>query len=158
MNYCIYKHKNICNNKIYIGQTCQIPQRRWGSEGQGYKSSPHFYSAIQKYGWNNFQHQILKSNLTLQEANYWEKYFIQFYKTTNPNYGYNIKEGGHYAPDNHREIICLNTKKIFYSISDAAEEYLNDRNKNPHIVSVCKGQRKHAGTKNGETFSLGVSR
>lgn len=44
--FVIYKHTNLINNKIYIGQTCQKPEYRWGSEGQGYKNSPHFYAAI----------------------------------------------------------------------------------------------------------------
>lgn len=44
--FVIYKHTNLINNKIYIGQTRQKPEYRWGSEGQGYKNSPHFYSAI----------------------------------------------------------------------------------------------------------------
>lgn len=29
-NFYIYKHTNLINNKIYIGQTCQKPENRWG--------------------------------------------------------------------------------------------------------------------------------
>ncbi|MBP3801390.1 MAG: hypothetical protein J6I85_05165 [Clostridia bacterium] len=53
-----------------------------------------FYSAIQKYGWNNFSHEILYTNLSLEEANYKEAELIQKYQTTNPQYGYNIEKGG----------------------------------------------------------------
>lgn len=48
--YTVYQHKNKINNKVYIGITKQIPEKRWGINGYNYKTSPHFYSAIQKYG------------------------------------------------------------------------------------------------------------
>lgn len=47
-------HKNKINNKVYIGQTHQTLKERWGKNGSGYRTSPHFYHAIQKYGWDNF--------------------------------------------------------------------------------------------------------
>lgn len=40
--FIIYKHTNKINNKIYIGQTSQIPERRWRENGSGYKDSPKF--------------------------------------------------------------------------------------------------------------------
>lgn len=92
--FVIYKHTNLINNKIYIGQTCQKPEYRWGSEGQGYKNSPHFYSAIQKYGWQNFKHEILFTNLTQEQANQKEIELIQKYQSQNPIYGYNSDSGG----------------------------------------------------------------
>ena len=49
----IYMHRNLINNKVYIGQTIQKPEYRW-NKGKGYKDSSLFYNAIQKYGWNNF--------------------------------------------------------------------------------------------------------
>ena len=64
-NYTIYIHRNKINNKLYIGQTCQTPEKRWDN-GRGYKTSERFYNAIQKYGWNNFEHIILYTNLSLE--------------------------------------------------------------------------------------------
>lgn len=92
-NWVVYAHKNKINKKIYIGITGQKPERRWRN-GQGYKTSTYFYNAIQKYGWNNFEHIILQFNLTQQEAEQKEKYYIQKYNTLNDIYGYNIKKGG----------------------------------------------------------------
>lgn len=91
--YCIYKHINLINGKIYIGQTCQKPEYRW-NHGNGYKGSPRFYSAIQKYGWKNFKHEILFSNLTLEEANEIEDSLIKEYKSNSLEYGYNLDNGG----------------------------------------------------------------
>jgi len=91
-NYTVYKHI-APNGKIYIGQTCQTPQKRWG-RGSGYKNNPYFYNAIQKYEWDNFEHVIVATDLTKKEADYLEKYLIAFYETTNPLKGYNLTKGG----------------------------------------------------------------
>lgn len=34
-NFCIYLHKNKYNGKVYVGQTCQKPEKRW-NYGYGY--------------------------------------------------------------------------------------------------------------------------
>lgn len=91
--YIIYLHRNKQNNKIYIGQTSQPPLKRWNN-GQGYKTSTKFWNAIQKYGWDNFEHLILFTNLSLEEANRLEEQLIALYKSTDDDYGYNIKNGG----------------------------------------------------------------
>lgn len=95
MEYIIYLHRNKINNKVYIGQTSQIPpSKRWGKNGEGYNTSSKFYNAIQKYGWDNFEHLILFTNLSLEEANQKEEELIALYHSTEDNYGYNIKQGG----------------------------------------------------------------
>ena len=73
------------------------PEERWGNEGKRYNGSTHFKYAIQKYGWDNFEHEIIKDNLTKEEADYWEKHYISFYNSTNCNFGYNISLGGHHG-------------------------------------------------------------
>ena len=91
----IYLHRNKINNKVYIGQTIQSLDERW-KNGLGYKNSYYFYNAIQKYGWNNFEHIILEQNedWTQEELNNKEKEYIKLFNATNPQYGYNICEGG----------------------------------------------------------------
>lgn len=89
----VYAHINKANKKIYIGQTFQEPEKRWRN-GTGYKSSPYFWNAIQKYGWDGFEHIIIFNNLSVDEANIFEAELIKKYKTTIPNYGYNLRDGG----------------------------------------------------------------
>lgn len=94
--YTIYMHRNKINNKVYIGQTCQKPEYRWGRNGQNYEKSPKFWHAIQKYGWDNFEHIILFEHLTSQQADKYEAELIALYNATKDG-GYNIKLGGkHY--------------------------------------------------------------
>lgn len=91
--YTVYQHRNKINGKVYIGITMQTPEQRW-RHGEGYKSSPHFYAAIQKYGWNNFEHNILFQNLTKEEACKKEQELIAKYNSMNREYGYNSMSGG----------------------------------------------------------------
>ena len=91
--YTIYIHKNKINGKVYIGQTSQKPEKRWDN-GRGYETSSKFYNAILKYGWNNFEHIILYTNLTLEEANQKEQELIEQYKSYEDDFGYNITHGG----------------------------------------------------------------
>lgn len=94
ITFGVYMHKNKINNKVYIGITCQKPiSTRW-KNGNGYKKSPLFYNAIQRYGWNNFEHIILFENLTKEEAEQREQSLIKKYKSDKRKYGYNIQKGG----------------------------------------------------------------
>lgn len=96
-NYCIYKHTNLINGKVYIGQTCQLPEKRFGKNGNGYKGCRYFYNAIECYGWNNFKHEILENNLSHEKADILEQQYIKKYKSNNPDYGYNLEGGGTYS-------------------------------------------------------------
>lgn len=94
--YCVYAHINKINGKIYVGQTMygDNPSKRWGTNGAHYQSQPCFYRAIQKWGWDNFEHEIIANNLTSEEADKFEKLLIEKLNTTDRNFGYNITTGG----------------------------------------------------------------
>lgn len=92
-NYIVYCHTNKINGKKYIGITQQKPELRW-KNGLGYPKNEHFTSAIQKYGWHNFRHEILYTGLSKAEAELLEIKLIAEYKTTNRLYGYNKSNGG----------------------------------------------------------------
>ena len=94
-NYIIYLHRNKINNKVYIGQTKRTLAQRFRKDGKGYIKCTHFYRAIEKYGWDNFEHIVLEENITnLKEANEREKYWISYYNSTNKDKGYNCTTGG----------------------------------------------------------------
>ena len=92
-NYIVYMHKNKINGKIYIGITKQLFKKRCGNNGEQYKKQS-FYKAIIKYGWDNFEHIILYEKLTQKEAEQKEIELINYYKSNNKKYGYNIDKGG----------------------------------------------------------------
>lgn len=88
----VYKH-TLFDGRAYIGITCQPLSRRW-RDGEGYKTSPYFYRAIQKYGWDAFEHEVLLDNLTEEEAIAKEKELIAEYQTQNRAHGFNLTGGG----------------------------------------------------------------
>lgn len=92
-NYIVYKHTSP-SGKVYIGITSQRPTKRWGLNGQNYSGSKYFWKAIQKYGWNNFTHEILCENLNQDEARELEMSLISEYRSNEEQFGYNITIGG----------------------------------------------------------------
>lgn len=99
--WTVYIHTNKINNKIYVGITSWKPEDRWGRNGNRYckEEQSVFYKAIQKYGWNGFEHIIFAENLTEEEAKHMEILLIALYKSNcrrykNPSYGYNMTDGG----------------------------------------------------------------
>jgi group I intron endonuclease len=156
-------HRNKVNNKVYIGQTCQELNDRW-KNGNGYKKCRYFGPAIQKYGWDNFEHIVLQTNLTAEEADYFEKKYIQEYEAMNREKGYNLREGGQkgytLTPEHIQNMLdsrknngtwfnmgrakkvkCVETGDIFNSIQEA-ERWCNSTK----VSECCQGQRQHAGT------------
>ncbi|MFA6662516.1 MAG: NUMOD1 domain-containing DNA-binding protein [Bacilli bacterium] len=90
--FTVYMHITP-NGKKYIGITCQIPEKRW-YDGKGYSRCPHFYAAINKYGWDNIEHIIITEGLTETEALKAEQDWIKYWDTLNPKNGYNLTKGG----------------------------------------------------------------
>lgn len=151
--YCIYKHI-LPNQKVYIGQTCDV-KRRW--RACNYVGNCFFYNAIQKYGWENITHEILEDNLTLEEANEKEKYYIALYQSTNSQHGYNLRAGGEGGGvmENKTEKFKERYKKVYqYTLEGAfvaewdnltlAAEGCGATNKITGISQCCNGKRKTA--------------
>ena len=88
---CVYIHTNKTNGKVYIGKSDINPKVRWGN-GKNYKHCKKFYNAIQKYGWNGFDHKILVDNISKEEASDYERLLIFLYNSVEN--GYNISCGG----------------------------------------------------------------
>ena len=93
--YSVYIHTNIANGKMYIGLTRQAPEARWGVGGKNYHDKcPHFWNAIQKYGWDGFIHSVVATDLSEADACDLEQTLISAYQTQESSHGYNIMEGG----------------------------------------------------------------
>lgn len=166
--YTVYMHKNKINNKVYIGITSQIPEQRWRN-GKNYYANEHFNRAIHKYGWKEFEHIILYSDLSKTDAESLEIELINKYDSTNKEKGYNIELGGNstgkhseetirkisesqlgeknhmygktgYKNSRSRQVICLNNKNIFGSAYEAGRSVGIKS-----VDSCCRGEKKSAG-------------
>lgn len=109
--FIVYEHVSP-EGKRYVGITSRRPQERWLSGGKGYKENTHFWNAIQKYGWDNFEHNILASDLSVLEACDMEIELIAKYDLTNPDKGYNHTSGGNWStPDKETRLKLSNRLK-----------------------------------------------
>lgn len=96
MEGIVYKYTNKINGKVYIGQTLHPEQRK-----ENHKYAPTngvFHKAIRKYGWDNFDYEVLcvVKKPDYKEAkellNRVEILFISHYDSFNN--GYNMTIGG----------------------------------------------------------------
>lgn len=116
--HSLYIHINKVNGKVYVGITKDVGAR-WYGNGIGYKGSPVFYKAIEKYGWDGFDHIILKNNFTRNEAEMAEIELISKLKSNNPEFGYNIEAGGagsyrtSFIKDNRRRTVWDRTREKY---------------------------------------------
>lgn len=88
-DYCVYEHK-FPNGKKYIGITSDA-KKRWRN-GKGYETQDKVNRAINKYGWDNIQHNIIVDGITKEQAEALEKYLIAELHTIKN--GYNVSSGG----------------------------------------------------------------
>lgn len=159
-NYKVYVHENKTNHKKYIGITRRPLKWRWGKEGRNYGKTSYIRRAFDKYGWDNFEHKLLLCNLTMEEAEMFEKELIKYYKTTQIEFGYNIALGGMVKKETSVElrkriskgkcnsgiesekIICLDNKIVYNSPIEAALElglkcsFITEQLKKDKIKSV----------------------
>lgn len=71
--YSVYEHV-FPNGKRYIGITCE-PKKRWNG-GHGYDTQPKMKRAIQCYGWDNIEHNIICEGMPKEQAERLEMYLI----------------------------------------------------------------------------------
>ena len=94
----IYKITNLANGKIYIGLTSRTLDIRCNSHMcDAYNNRDYhnrFHNAIRKYGKENFTKEIIDTAETLEELKQKEIFYIEHYRSLDPEIGYNSKPGG----------------------------------------------------------------
>ena len=94
--YAVYCHY-FPNGKVYVGLTCHgdnIEEKRYGHNGSKYNKQPLVYRAIQKYGWDNIEHEIIANYINRESAINIEKDLITLYHSNEREHGYNLSPGG----------------------------------------------------------------
>lgn len=87
--FLVYEHV-FPNGKKYIGITSNAKARF--RNGKGYEAQGKITNAIDKYGWDNIQHNIIVDGLEKEQAERLEKYLIAELHTIDD--GYNTSPGG----------------------------------------------------------------
>ena len=90
--YSIYVHTTP-DGKKYVGSTSQEnPKERW-RRGSHYKNNDRFREAIKFFGWDNIQHHVIETVEDKETALKLEEYYTLFWRTNEPEFGYNICYG-----------------------------------------------------------------
>lgn len=150
-DYCVYIHRNKTDGKVYIGLTCNETEKRW-RKGKGYDSKSHFGRAITKYGWDGFEHEIVRENLTFKEANQLEQDLIAQYDSRNPDRGYNVTAGGDgstgakHTPETKEKLSRLQKERI----ARTGEVNFKGQKHKPESIAKMRASHKgkHTGSKN----------
>lgn len=98
-SWTVYAHTSP-NGKMYVGITKNALEERW-RHGDGYRHNAYFQRAIRKYGWDAFQHEVIASGITKEEAGHMERLLITKLNLTDKRFGYNQTTGGEGALDGH---------------------------------------------------------
>lgn len=95
----IYKYENKINHKIYIGQTTDLSNRKTSHRYKAKFVKSKFYNAVRKYGWSNFNFDIVArveadtlEKVTELLDTLEVKYIAQY---DSFKHGYNSTAGGH---------------------------------------------------------------
>ena len=125
----MYIHINKINGKCYVGITKRKVLSRW-KRGSGYSKQNVFYSAIKKYGWDNFYHIVLFENLDYDTALKIEDFFIEGLQSNNHKYGYNVAL--------NRD----NKSHSYESLKKMSNSKKGKKQKREHIENMKKAQRE----------------
>lgn len=153
----VYIIKNKVNKKVYIGQTIRTFDLRYPGRGLGservynylvdcesynkknkkrrkLKYNKHLLMAMKKYGFENFEIEILDQCETIEQLNDREKYWIKEFDSTNNDYGYNIQLGGQNTKQTVEEYLIKVNKeiakffRIFLNEIETKEKEINSDN------------------------------
>jgi hypothetical protein len=137
----IYKFTNIINNKSYIGRSVNIENRKLQHNSASHnintkEYNTYFHKAIRKYGIENFKFQILEE-CSCAELDKREQYWISFYQSNNPIYGYNMTSGGDKVYDNSKTIYQYDNDGKFIQTFKNAYEAGKILGINPAHINGC---------------------
>ena len=139
--YYIYKVTNTINGKIYIGKTSRFKERKRRHERCYKKEDCRFHRAIQYYGKERFNWEIIDKTDNVKKANELEKFYINEYNSYHPD-GYNMTKGGDGGSMwNARPVVCLSLDGKFVKRYDSAGEAKYDGFSDSSVLESCKDPR-----------------
>ena len=115
----IYKAENKINGKVYVGQTTQQFKRRITghcADVRLNRDNSIFHKAIKKYGFNNFEWEILECCDSKEEMDEMEFHYIKQYKSFGRD-GYNLTLGGEGSLGYIKKLSEEHKRKISISVS-----------------------------------------
>jgi group I intron endonuclease len=145
MKNIVYKITNTVNNKVYFGVTQQPLKKRWQQHKcNSNKKSYHLYNAMKKYGFENFNIEVVFEADTKKDMQNKEIELIFLHKSNDRLFGYNNSTGG----ESSRKGVKLTQEQ-----KDKISIYQKNRKRIPHSEETKKKMREKA---KGRDMSLAV--
>jgi group I intron endonuclease len=88
----IYCWINKINGKLYVGQTVDVKSRIKGYKNNNHRRQTKLFRATEKYGWDQFDFEIIEESIPEKELNQREKFWIKHLYAV--EFGYNCTYGG----------------------------------------------------------------
>jgi predicted GIY-YIG superfamily endonuclease len=124
--YTVYMHRHKNNGKVYIGCTKKTLNQRFDN-GNGYKKCSRFWKAIDRDGFDSFEHIIVHAGLTKDEAYSLEERLVDEYNSMNPDYGYNLRRGGYHNTPCDEVGDNISKAKMGHGVSEETREKLRQQ-------------------------------
>ena len=155
----IYKIINLVNNKVYVGKSLNLKNRKYSHFNSLKKNkhpNEHLQNAFNKYGKENFVFEILELVFDISILSKREQYWIEELKSYVRNIGYNIRRESdencisvetieklkNVQDKNSKPVICIELNEKFRSVRDAERITGIDESQ---IRRCCKGKNNTAG-------------
>jgi group I intron endonuclease len=153
--YSIYKSINKVNGKVYIGFASNLPKRKYRHKHYALakKRTNRFYTAIRKYGWENFEWQIIYQSKDKNHClNIMENFFIEEYRTYigfDDCNGYNMTLGGDGGLGSHRPKTKEHRERI-------SQSHKGKKLSQEHILNAAQARSKEylMISPNGDTLHI----
>lgn len=144
-NY-IYLITNNLDNKIYVGK------HSTNNLNDGYLGSgKHLKRAIRKYGKVHFSKKILAYADTEKKLNWFERYYIKKYNSTDLSIGYNIAHGGEGSCGNLGKPMSEEQKKKISEARKGEKRGPFSEEHRKHLSEAHKGKHKKGHPHSEET-------
>lgn len=156
-HYLIYMYI-FPNGKKYIGKSTKPLSQRQGRDWTKYETCTLLWKAIQKYGTENIRTEILfEGDITHEEAAELERKYIAEYKTNvnrykNPQYGYNLTDGGeglvgwHPSPERYEQMMQQLVKaqevRLANGVSEATKQKMREAKLGKKYGPMSEEQKK----------------
>jgi len=134
--YYIYVSTNTKNNKQYVGVTNDFKSRVWQHLRCDEREDCLFHQAIEKYGRECFEWDILETTTSKKKSLELERYYIDKLHTIKP-FGYNMNKGG-VGGHNSRAVVRLTPDGKYITRYDSAMDARVDGFSDSSVLEVCK--------------------
>ncbi len=131
----IYLITNLANGKVYVGQSIRIEARfdqHRSSLKSGYHENSHLQRAYNFYGADSFKFDILEE-CTLDVIDNRERHWINYYNSTNRDFGYNIEDGGSFnkslSEETKKKLSASKTGKSNGPHTEETKRKIGEKNK-----------------------------